>query len=305
MSSSPVVSKEVSRAPKLDRGSDDPIEADSGDGESDGHRFSSMADEVYEIAYHSSSPEQRRAKRRKISTSPPPTSSPSPERNERQTYGGELIASDSEEPSQSREPGTGHGDLMDSPTPDPSPGMHGGNDDDNDDNDDDDDDERDGSADQGRTARLAARAAQQPTFQPAPRFKPVDTEASSDGLPLAFSPQRRGEKYVPGGLASELQGWLSNVRRWDEDTTGRREHVAFRVTVDEVEPGARMYLVRARAGGDGEDPGLFILAGEGKLTGLGRRADVGPGSIVEVEPPVWDVELDGQTWTVTCDWTVV
>lgn len=141
---------------------------------------------------------------------------------------------------------------------------------------------------------------QEPIFRPAPRFKPAETVAPPI-LPEAFSPQRRGAKYLPGGMASQLQGWLSEVKGWegppDEDS-------ALRVTVEDVSPGARMYLVRGRVGESDASKG-YILAGEGKLTGLGRRAVVRVGSLVVIEEPVWEVTLLREVWTVGCNWSVV
>lgn len=138
---------------------------------------------------------------------------------------------------------------------------------------------------------------QQPTFQQAPRFKTLDNEITGDALPAAFSPQRRGAKYLTGGLAAELQGWLSEVKG-EDGTAGS----TFQVTVQEVRAGRRMYLVRGRV--HDEDRRRVILAGEGRVTGLGRRAVVGMGSVVEVGQPVWDAEVEGETWMVACDWTV-
>lgn len=146
-----------------------------------------------------------------------------------------------------------------------------------------------------------AKILQQPTFQPIPRFKPLNDEPFLEGLPAAFSPQRRGAKYISGGLAAELQGWLSEVKGWD----GGDAHTesTFRVVVEDVLPGKRMFLVRGTVNGI-EEPKRLILAGEGKLTGLGKRADVGRESVVVIGQPVWDVELDGHTWIVACVWTI-
>ncbi|KAH7326163.1 hypothetical protein B0I35DRAFT_347804 [Stachybotrys elegans] len=140
----------------------------------------------------------------------------------------------------------------------------------------------------------------QPVFRPPPRFKPLDADMETEGLPIAFSPQRRGAKYVPHGLAAELQGWLSDVKGW-EGSDRTAPDPTLKVVVGSVKPGARMYLVRSR--GDEQRKG-FILAGEGRLTGLGTRADVGVGSTILLGRPVWDVELENETWTVACDWTV-
>ncbi|KAF5972775.1 hypothetical protein FCOIX_9147 [Fusarium coicis] len=141
---------------------------------------------------------------------------------------------------------------------------------------------------------------QQPTFHAPPRFKPVDLDPAVDGLPAAFSPQRRGAKYVAGGLAAELQGWLSEVKGWEG--TAPATTLTKNVIIEEIRPGRRMYLVKARTGTSEE--GRYLLAGEGRLTGLGQRMPVTLGSVVDVGQPVWDIVLDGQVWTVACDWGV-
>ncbi|KAL2758174.1 hypothetical protein ACRALDRAFT_1080122 [Sodiomyces alcalophilus JCM 7366] len=163
---------------------------------------------------------------------------------------------------------------------------------------------------------------QQPTFRPAPRFKlsESDQTARLEGLPEAFSPQRRGARYVPGGLAAGMQSWLAEVRDWGDDDgwaantdTDTNAKTAARVVVDEVRDGRRMYLVRGRrvagyksADGGGELSMRLLLAGEGKLTGLARRAAVRVGSVLVVSQPTWEVMLEDQgQWTVACDWVVV
>ncbi|KAI8725110.1 hypothetical protein NCS52_00081300 [Fusarium sp. LHS14.1] len=147
-----------------------------------------------------------------------------------------------------------------------------------------------------------SRAPQQPTFRPPPRFKPAEVDPTVEGLPAAFSPQRRGAKYVAGGLAAGLQGWLSEVKGWEGTVPSAAAVSVVKVVVEEVRPGRRMYLVTGRTG---DAPARrFLLAGEGRLTGLGQRAAVTVGKVVEVGQPVWDVELDGQVWTVACDWGV-
>ncbi|KAG6013732.1 hypothetical protein E4U43_007140 [Claviceps pusilla] len=168
-------------------------------------------------------------------------------------------------------------------------------------------------------------AQQQPVFRPPPRFKlpeVFDDEAmhmhmhmQGGILPRASSPprrQRRGRAYPAGGLAAQLQSWLSEVRGWDGDP--RRP--AARMLVREVRPGPLMYLARgATEGRDGDGDGDggkgYILAGEGKVTGLGDRAVVRPGSVVVMEEPVWEVALLGESWTVipsrhvSVDWMLV
>lgn len=173
-----------------------------------------------------------------------------------------------------------------------------------------------GSVEQGDPAPAPpedaeTRQAQQPVFRPAPRFKPP---TDGQGMLLAaFSPQRRGAKYIPGGLAAELQGWLSEAKGWDcadsaattaNGDDGRNDVSTLRIVVEEVGPGRRMQLVRGRVGPEAASR-RFILAGQGRLTGLGQGASIEHGSVVMVGPPVWDAEMDGCVWTVACDWRVV
>ncbi|KAK2592678.1 hypothetical protein QQS21_009608 [Conoideocrella luteorostrata] len=140
----------------------------------------------------------------------------------------------------------------------------------------------------------------QPTFRPAPRFKPVETDdMMADIFPLAFSPQRRGEKYLPGGLAAQLQSWLSEVKGWE----GERQD-AVKIIVQVVSPGSHMYLVKGKTA-QSDVVKSYILAGEGKLTGLDKKAVVAVGSVVLLEEPAWEVELLGETWTVVCNWSVL
>ncbi|GKT49076.1 uncharacterized protein ColSpa_09257 [Colletotrichum spaethianum] len=149
----------------------------------------------------------------------------------------------------------------------------------------------------------------QPTFRRAPRFKVSEAEASrQEGLPEAFSPQRRGAKYVPGGLAAELQTWLAEVKGWAGGD--RPADLVMTIIIDELRAGNRMYIVRGRRiVGDGdaseEIAARLMLAGEGRLTGLGQKAAVIVGSTVAISQPAWEVELEGTRWIVACDWAVL
>ncbi|TQV93977.1 hypothetical protein IF1G_07709 [Cordyceps javanica] len=154
--------------------------------------------------------------------------------------------------------------------------------------------------------------AQQPTFQAAPRFKPApedellaQDQRGGTGLHAApFSPPRRGARYVPGGLASQLQGLLSEVKGW-EAVGGDDPAAIVRLLVEEARLGTRMHLVKGRvltrgsAKSESEsEVQNYILAG-----GSSVRM-VKEGSVLRIMPaPAWDVHL-GEEWTVACDWSV-
>ncbi|OHE94136.1 hypothetical protein CORC01_10593 [Colletotrichum orchidophilum] len=157
-----------------------------------------------------------------------------------------------------------------------------------------------------RTAGDPAKT--QPTFHRAPRFKVSEADAvRQEGLPEAFSPQRRGAKYVAGGLAAELQTWLAEVKGW---TGGNRPaDLVMSIAVDEVRHGNRMCLVRGRRiVADGaareEIAARLMLAGEGQLTGLGQKSPVAVGGVVAISQPAWEIELQDGRWIVACDWAV-
>ncbi|KAG5988949.1 hypothetical protein E4U52_006076 [Claviceps spartinae] len=189
-------------------------------------------------------------------------------------------------------------------------GGGGGGEEEEDEDDDEDDDGMDGVG--GRKSR---HSHQQPIFQPPPPFKPPDIPDIPPGnniLPMEFSPRRpRGRPYPPGGMAAQLQAWLSEIRGWDGESRPAR-----RMVVGEVRPGPLMYLARGRyedqqdqqdqQDGQGQVGKGYILAGEGKLTGMGGggRVVVRVGGVVVLEEPVWEVELVGEMWTVVCNWSV-
>lgn len=124
-------------------------------------------------------------------------------------------------------------------------------------------------------------------------------------LPDAFSPQRRGVKYLPDGLAAEVRDWLVELKGGDgSDGFGVTE---ARFTVDDVRSYPGMLLVRGhreKEDAQGETERL-IIAGDGRITGLGGKNEVKKGSLVTIAPPAWDVNLDSEgKWTVGCDWFV-
>ncbi|KAI0443737.1 hypothetical protein F4803DRAFT_297793 [Xylaria telfairii] len=181
----------------------------------------------------------------------------------------------------------------------------------------------------------------QPTFQKAPRFRPAEIPEGAprpEPLPDAFSPRRKGAKYLQGGLAAELRDWLVDVEAGTSSgsmasiSTKRNEEWAMRIRVDElhgVNRSARvMTLVLGRqvlerknkaSGGDrsqgaadevtevlGSNIVRLILAGPGRLSGLGIGNDVRPGALLGIARPTWEVVLDGLgRFGVACDWAVV
>lgn len=161
--------------------------------------------------------------------------------------------------------------------------------------------ERDMSNDGQEEPRPGAR----PKFHQAPRFKTSEQlEARQQtNLPEVFSPQRRGVKYVAGGLAAELRDWLVEVKGSDDGGQGFANPVSLTAYQVRRIPGLSL-VSTAEPGGE---PGVrVILAGDGKVTGLGKPEMAVSGSVITISPPAWDVDLGPATgkWAIACDWTV-
>ncbi|KAI1408434.1 hypothetical protein F5Y13DRAFT_109230 [Hypoxylon sp. FL1857] len=170
-------------------------------------------------------------------------------------------------------------------------------------------------------------SAHQPTFQKAPRFKPVEVPEGShhgDPLPDAFSPHRKGVKYVPGGLAAEVRDWFVDV--WagasvvGPGAAKRDGEWIARILVEEVRYAPGMALVTGRhfkhedehndppvSGGDAQTRSTrIVLAGSPRIVGLEKRQGVRPGVVVGIGRPTWEISLPGQgRWNVVCEWAIL
>lgn len=151
------------------------------------------------------------------------------------------------------------------------------------------------------------QAPRHPTFQRAPRFKAADITAEPQQRPLpeAFSPQRRGAKYVAGGLAAEVRDWLVQVKGASE--YDRPAGSSIDVVVDEVMSAPGMHIIAARKSGveveSDHVPTKVILAGDGRVAELRGKSIVRRSGVVSMSQPMWDITLNdlGQ-FAVACDW---
>jgi hypothetical protein len=175
-------------------------------------------------------------------------------------------------------------------------------------------------------------------FLKPPRFRPPDEDShdqATEPLPEVFSPHRRGQKFIPGGLAAEVVGWLVNIESCVPGTgaglgmeRGTEERWAVRLVVDEVRggseagiAGAGMTIVRGRQmrrGSGSTDQRVetaemidhlgivkVILAGEGVGVGIQKAGKVEVGRIVGIKGPVWEVVIEQERWGVGVDWRVL
>jgi hypothetical protein len=163
------------------------------------------------------------------------------------------------------------------------------------------------------------------TFVKPPRFRPLDgqeqAQRPSEPLPDAFSPQRRGQKFLAGGLAAEVIGWvmsLENGAPAASSTLSKEDTWVRELVVDEVRggPGAGMTLIsgrqvylapNARDGGTADTLQVLkvILAGSGTTEGFRKANKVDVRKNIRIKSPVWEVVIEGEKWSVAVSWEVL
>ena len=124
------------------------------------------------------------------------------------------------------------------------------------------------------------------------------------------------KKYVPGGVAARVRGWVvesANVSGSATRGRGTGEGEGRVVVVMEVAGGGGSEGVGMRVVRDGAGRG-WMLIGEGRRRGrkgMGVRKvegeadeELGVGDVVRVREPMWEVELVGERWWVCVDWGV-
>ncbi|RMY60840.1 hypothetical protein D0865_01326 [Hortaea werneckii] len=154
--------------------------------------------------------------------------------------------------------------------------------------------------------RLAPHASsyarQRPSF-----LKPADTgHESSEPLPELFSPHRRGDKFVPGGMAATMQTWIlqtgqAAIQGRKQQSFQRTDDFSARLKVEEL-LGQGPYTAKARTM-EGTTTDVF-LARDNNTSGE-SRASVAVGHVVGIRAPSWQVEIGGIMWMVAVDWKII
>ncbi|KAF2482793.1 hypothetical protein BDY17DRAFT_299176 [Neohortaea acidophila] len=139
-----------------------------------------------------------------------------------------------------------------------------------------------------------------------PAFVRPATQAPESLEPVAelFSPHRRGQKFVPGGMAAMVQQWVletgqaaAQSRKVQGHSTA--EDYVMRGQIEgRVEGDGPFTAFATLANGDGRS--LLLVGGDGA-----GRSEVRDGVFVGIRAPVWDLELDGKGWMVAVDWRVL
>lgn len=154
-------------------------------------------------------------------------------------------------------------------------------------------------------------------FRTAPRFVPVERPEHSPGIDDhhdVFSPPRRGEKYIRGGLAAELGQWIAGTLNssgagklysiHEVEDTGEVLLARASPTSTHVESTSERELPTGNSRQRGTQVNL-ILGGPRKSGGLIEGQSLNPRDSVIVAQPVWDVDIHGNRWKVACNWRAV
>ncbi|KAK5127243.1 hypothetical protein LTR85_008605 [Meristemomyces frigidus] len=125
-------------------------------------------------------------------------------------------------------------------------------------------------------------------------------------LPETFSPHRRGQKFVPGGMAATVQQWVvetgqAAVQSRRGQAYPRGEDIVMRVKVEEVE-GAGPFVATAKTT---HREVVNVLLTQSASVSSARVADVKEGDVVGIRAPTWDAQIDGRSWAVGVDWKVI
>lgn len=134
----------------------------------------------------------------------------------------------------------------------------------------------------------------------------VAQQEPTEPLPEAFSPHRRGQKFVPGGMAATVQQWVMEagqaaVQSRRGQAYSRGEDFVVRVKIEEIK-GDGPFVVKAQKA-DGARVDVLLTQRVG--TASSTAGDVKVGSVVGIRAPTWQVEIEGRSWTVGVDWKIL
>ncbi|KAL9636402.1 MAG: hypothetical protein Q9164_002844 [Protoblastenia rupestris] len=138
-----------------------------------------------------------------------------------------------------------------------------------------------------------------------PLILPPQSPSPPPLTPSAFySPTRRGQKYVPTGLAATVRDWIVEAAQTGRHANAREQRQGVweqRIKVMEMrrgDIGTGLVLVRGEGGEEGR---VWMLIGGGR----NEDHEVLVGVTVGVRAPVWEVEIAGKTWSVGVEWKVL
>lgn len=135
-----------------------------------------------------------------------------------------------------------------------------------------------------------------------PLILPPRSPSPTDVIPAFFSPNRRGQKYIPGGLASTVRDWIVETSQHAHDRArgrrGEEESWETRLRVGDYQmknPNGNMILVHA-----GSEVHKWMLVGVGR-----GDTKVEVGCMVGIKEPTWEVLIGNENYKVAIEWKVL
>lgn len=135
-----------------------------------------------------------------------------------------------------------------------------------------------------------------------PLILPPRSPSPTTAIPAFFSPNRRGQKYIPGGLAFIVRDWIVETSQHAHDRARRRRgeeeswETRFRVGAFQMKnSNGNMILVHARS-----------EVHKWMLVGMGRGdTKVEVGCIVGIREPTWEVLIGNEYYKVAVEWKIL
>ncbi|KAF2753442.1 hypothetical protein EJ05DRAFT_215594 [Pseudovirgaria hyperparasitica] len=181
--------------------------------------------------------------------------------------------------------------------------------------------DQDTSLDDALAAATPTRDRPRPAFL-LPVATSADATVPSHPLPDAFSPHRKGQKFIPGGMADTLRSWVVDVASFaSESLVDNRTHVPGQPI---CHPKAIFHASNFVPEDGSKDIGLaagsWFLA-QGDLRDLhGNRSrrkilfavktsnrhdvDLRSDTAIVISPPFWEVRIDNEDWLVAVEWSL-
>lgn len=144
-----------------------------------------------------------------------------------------------------------------------------------------------------------------------PIFLKPDVKEENPSVPLTdlFSPHRRGKKYVPGGIAETMRGWIveiSQEMQYDQKYGNRSLHyhdsMAIKIQETQRDNGQHFTLLSGESHGQKVNA---VILGKGNH-GSGERNEVIKDTTVALGRPRWEVRIGeaDERWVIGVDWAI-
>jgi hypothetical protein len=113
-------------------------------------------------------------------------------------------------------------------------------------------------------------------------------------LPAIFSPHRKLQRFVPGGLADSMHTQIMEAFSEQQRGSNHASHGGARLRVSACRSTSQASLIQ----------GLSDLGSEEHVMLIGHKRRPEVGDMVLIQGANWEVELHDQTWAVFLDWKI-